>query len=605
MRLAVALVAALVAAPAVGAQSFGGSFSGGRTCGTAEPTFAQALEAQRVVERFRSSELRLAAGPLEPITVPVVFHVVRAGQTVALGDVPDAWIEAQMDTLNAAFEPLGLRLALAHVNRVDNADWYEGPLECPDRSSDCPGETLVRFGLELGDETEREMKDALAVDPARVLNIYTASLGSDYLGWATLPASRQENDVYQGVVLLDQSLPGGDAAPYNLGHTGTHEVGHWAGLQHTFAGGCSEPGDGVADTPQQREATSGCPAVAPDSCPADPGRDPIHNFMDYSYDACMTGFTDGQTSRVRALLTQFRPTVVSGDYSVVSLPEDALRGLFVGVETVAPLRVTNASREPLTVTGATSAAAAVALAPTVVQPSEAALIELSVIPQRAGAVGVEVLIDGSPAAIALGTSGVAQVPPTAALREASVRVQVIEGGGAIETVTLANDGGGPLSYDVDEGSLPEWVERVAPNSGVIAAGDQVVFAVSVSAEELTEGLQSGSFTVATNDPIRGDVEVPVELDVLLRPRALAVGPVFPNPGRGLIRVPIESPFDGPITVDVVDVRGRRVAVLAEGRETDAGYPTLRWDASDVAPGVYLVRVRSDYAVAATRVVVAR
>ena len=88
-------------------------------------------------------------------------------------------------------------------------------------------------------------------------------------------------------------------------------------------------------------------------------------------------------------------------------------------------------------------------------------------------------------------------------------------------------------------------------------------------------------------------------------RSLAVGPVFPNPGRGRVTVPVELPADGPLWAEVVDVRGRRVAVLADGADTDAGYPELRWDASAAAPGVYVVRVRSGGAAAAARAVILR
>ncbi len=581
MRLALLLLAVALAAPVSGQ----GAVLAGRRCATPEPTVSQALSTARLVREYRAegafgpAQSRLA----EPLTVPVAVHVMRAGLGADQGNVPDAWIEAQVDTLNATFAGLGVRFALALVQRVDRPDWYQG--------------------LTLGSPAEADMKGALALDPARVLNLYTASLGLDYLGWATLPDNRAETDRDQGVVVLDQSLPGGDAEPYNLGHTATHEVGHWAGLYHTFAGGCSAASDGVEDTPRQRRSTSGCPSPAPDTCPLDPGLDPVHNYMDYSDDACMTEFTAGQFDRARAMLAAFRPALQAGGFALATAPRSEMDELFVGVPVTVALRVTNATAAPLTVTGVTAEGAQASVAPVVVAPGQAARLDLALRPTRPGAVVVQVVTDRDVTPDALVVRGAAVVPPVARLEQAGLAARVIEGGTAERTVTLANPGGGTLTFGV--ASQPSWVASVTPSAGSVPAGGSVELAVTFDPGALSPGELAAPLVVTTNDPLRGEVTVALDLDVLRRPTALAVGAAYPNPARRRVRIPLQLPDDLDVWADVVDVRGRVVAVLARARRLPAGYPELEWDASRAAPGLYVVRVRTATEAGVGRVVVAR
>lgn len=212
------------------------------------------------------------------ITVRVHFHVIYGSSG---GDVSDATLLQQLDVLNAAYAGSAVSFTLAEIRRTQNDAWFSDP-----------------------QYYEREMKTALHTGNAQDLNIYTADLGNSLLGWATFPAGYRSMPEVDGVVMHYQSLPGGSLANYNEGDTATHEVGHWMGLYHTFEGGCSDPGDEVADTPAEQSPASGCPTGS-DTCTA-PGLDPIHNYMDYSYDSCMYEFTPGQAQRMQAQWAAYR-----------------------------------------------------------------------------------------------------------------------------------------------------------------------------------------------------------------------------------------------------------------------------------------------------------
>src|SRR4029453_7173992 len=223
------------------------------------------------------------------VTISVRFHVIRSSS--GAGDVTDAQINAQIDVLNDAYSGTTggantpFRFALAGVTRTNNDAWYT---------------------MGYGSQEEKGAKAALRVGGAETLNIYSANLGGGLLGWATFPSDYRKRPSQDGVVILNESVPGGSAAPYNLGDTATHEVGHWVGLYHTFQSGCTI-GDQIADTPAERSAAFGCP-VNRDTCAGRkyPGLDPIENFMDYTDDACMFKFTVNQATRTSSQYAAYR-----------------------------------------------------------------------------------------------------------------------------------------------------------------------------------------------------------------------------------------------------------------------------------------------------------
>jgi hypothetical protein len=216
-------------------------------------------------------------------TINVYWHVINNGSA---GNVSDQAIANQINVLNSAFAPTGWQFRLTATTRTTNSSWYT-----------CSGGSC-----------ETQMKNALRQGSADDLNIYSNNMGGGLLGWATFPSSYASNPKNDGVVLLYSSLPGGSAAPYNLGDTATHEVGHWMGLYHTFQGGCARSatgGDGVSDTPAEKSPAYGCP-VGRDSCRNISGLDPITNFMDYTDDACMDRFSAGQDARMDQMFTAYR-----------------------------------------------------------------------------------------------------------------------------------------------------------------------------------------------------------------------------------------------------------------------------------------------------------
>ncbi|MEO7094682.1 MAG: zinc metalloprotease, partial [Polyangiales bacterium] len=203
-----------------------GSSSVHRGCATTEPT-----EEQKLAIEQRLEELGDTAALTASHVIPVYMHrIYKSG--AASESVSDTQISQQLDVINAAYAATGFSFSLASTDNTTNTSWYT-----------CTGGTC-----------ETEMKRALHQGGSNALNAYVNNMGQGLLGWSTFPFDYAGHPKLDGVVLLFSSFPGGSSAPYNLGDTATHEIGHWMGLYHTFQGGCSTTNDGVDDTAAERSA---------------------------------------------------------------------------------------------------------------------------------------------------------------------------------------------------------------------------------------------------------------------------------------------------------------------------------------------------------------
>jgi hypothetical protein len=143
------------------------------------------------------------------------------------------------------------------------------------------------------------------VDPrptTKYLNFWICNLGEGLLGYAQFPGGPAKTD---GVVILYTAFgtTGAAAAPFNLGRTATHEVGHWLNLRHIWGDKTDCSGsDQVSDTPKAQMPNYGTPTWPHISCNNGPNGDMFMNYMDYVDDAAMFMFTQGQAARLNATL---------------------------------------------------------------------------------------------------------------------------------------------------------------------------------------------------------------------------------------------------------------------------------------------------------------
>ncbi|MDX5346423.1 MAG: zinc metalloprotease, partial [Hymenobacteraceae bacterium] len=260
------------------------------------------------------------------ITIPVVVHVVHSG---GADSISVAQVQSQVDALNrdfarrnsdtvntpALFKPVAadteIRFCLA--SRTPDGDPTNGITYTRTASAPFTMNDNIKFNSRGGID---------AWDTQKYLNLWVGELPPNLLGYAQYPGGGSFDT--DGVVIDYRAFgtTGTAGAPYNLGRTTVHEVGHWLDLSHIW-GDALCGNDNVADTPTQLEENFGCPAFPKPSCGNT--SDMFMNYMDYTDDACMNLFTQGQKDRMHAAINVSRTGLLTSDgcVPVVMQPLDA------------------------------------------------------------------------------------------------------------------------------------------------------------------------------------------------------------------------------------------------------------------------------------------
>ena len=243
------------------------------------------------------------------LTIPCIFHIITDG--AGAEDISAAQVQAQVNQLNIDFRNLAgsndpaaadveIEFCLAILDPSDNLLPEQGINRVT-----AYGEGPFNTGF-----IDATIKPGTFWNPDEYMNVWVADITGGILGYAQFPSNTGLGGLNanggaastDGVVHLYSTIgsvanpfPGG--APYNLGRTMTHEVGHWLGLRHIW-GDANCGNDFCGDTPQSQTSNFGCPNLT--TC--DGNQDMVENYMDYTNDACMDIFTADQKDRIRTVM---------------------------------------------------------------------------------------------------------------------------------------------------------------------------------------------------------------------------------------------------------------------------------------------------------------
>ncbi len=285
----------------------------------------------RMVEAQQNQPSVLAKTTDQVYKIPVVVHIIYNKEYENIDDVE---VFEQINILNADYRRL-------------NSDTILTPLAFQNIAVDCNIEfCLAQFDPDGNPTTgiERKLNDSIeewllpiaervkytnqggldAWPATSYLNIWVINLQDGILGYATGPAAGTPSDG-DGIVVDYKNFGHGDVSskPYDLGRTATHEIGHWLGLNHIWGddGGNCMGSDLIDDTPNQADHTYGCPdAEVYDMCNTETPGIMYQDYMDYTDDACMNLFTNGQKNKMRSVIETYRASLLFSEAGCNEIP---------------------------------------------------------------------------------------------------------------------------------------------------------------------------------------------------------------------------------------------------------------------------------------------
>ncbi len=594
-----------------------------RTCGTADymetlqiqdPSYREWLKGfEKFAEKY-AKDHEFDNDSRNVITIPCVVHVVW---NTPQQNISEEQIISQIDILNKDFRRL-------------NADTTNTPPPFKPLGADCelefrlarrdPGNnptlgitrtqtSITEFGLNsILKFTSSGGHDAW--DRDRYLNLWVANLGGGLLGYATFPGGSPSLD---GVAIGYNYFGSTGVAvpPFNKGRTGTHEIGHWLSLYHIWGddnGSCAGS-DFVDDTPNQALEFYSCPSFPQvDACtPNSPGV-MFMNYMDYTDDACMNLFTQGQLVRVNATMNGPRlPLQTSnGHVNVSGTPLCTFRADSVSIGYTGHVNFSDLSAGiptswQWTFSGGTPPASTQQNPVITYNTPGLYTVKLRI----SNSFGSDSLTRTSYIRVrgaALSTFNIVSPP-------AFTRVGVAAGDTSKVNFTWTKSSNNPtVNYKLKIRKLSTQTDYVFPaNSGGIdsvagvsrnvldsiaalmgTTGDSVRCTWRVFAfNGLDSAASTNSFVITL---VRGTIGIQVISSEV--PASYALYSNYPNPFNPVTKIRFDIPGsekNSIVNITVFDILGKQNSVLVD-RELKAGKYEVTWDAAEFPSGVYFYRI---------------